>query len=149
MLFISQGTIGEQLSKFAIEVQQAPEIDHDIVYKLHPDEYDRWEDEYPWLVDSGFKVIDSSEPPLYELFAESSAQVGVGSTAVYEGLAFGLETFVYECSGSKVLQPLVEEGSTKSISTAEDFAASLSEGGIYFDQDYYFKRDATKEYVRH
>jgi hypothetical protein len=148
LLFISQGTIGEELSKFAMEVQQHSKIDYDIVYKLHPGEYDRWQDEYPWLVDAEFDVIDRSEPPLYELFAESSAQVGVGSTAVYEGLAFGLETFVYDYSGSKVLKPLVDDGSAKLISSVEELATSLGSIENLFKRQYYFEPHAIENTCR-
>ncbi len=142
ILFISQGTIGEQLSKFAMEVNEHPDIDHDIVYKLHPGEYDRWRDEYPWLVDADFEVIDSSEPPLYELFAKSSAQIGVGSTAVFEGLCFDLETFVYDCPGSSVLASLVDEDAAELVSSADELASSLGAGKMAFDREYYFEPNA-------
>lgn len=144
ILFISQGTIGEQLSKFAMEVNEHPDIDHDIVYKLHPGEYDRWRDEYPWLVDADFEVIDSSEPPLYELFAKSSAQIGVGSTAVFEGLCFDLETFVYDCPGSSVLASLVDEDAAELVSSADELASSLGAGKVAFDREYYFEPNATE-----
>lgn len=145
ILFISQGTIGEDLSKFALAIDQHSEIDHNIVYKLHPGEYDRWREEYPWLVDADFEIVDSSEPPLYELFAESSVQVGVYSTAIYEGLAFDLETYVYDCSGSDVLEPLIEEGSAKLISSIDDLATSLGTGKHSFESDYYFAPNATEK----
>lgn len=145
LLFISQGTIGEQLSKFALEVHQHPEIDYDVVYKLHPGEYDRWREEYPWLVDANFEVIDQSDPPLYQLFAGSSAQIGVGSTAVYEGLAFDLETFVYDCSGRDVLQSLISDGAATLVQSADELAAKLGDGDVVFDREYYFKPNATRE----
>ncbi|WP_338729858.1 hypothetical protein [Haladaptatus sp. DJG-WS-42] len=145
LLFISQGTIGEHLSRLAVEVDQHPEFDWDIVYKLHPGEYERWEDAYPWLLEANFKIVDSQEPQLYKLFSESSAQIGVGSTAVFEGLAFGLETFVYECSGSEILQPLVDDGSAKLISSADELVLALEEESHSFDRDYYFKPNAAKQ----
>lgn len=148
ILFISQGTIGEQLSKFAIEVNQHPDVEASIVYKLHPGEYDRWEDEYPWLIDADFEIVDVSEPPLYKLFAKSNAQIGVGSTAIYEGLAFGLKTFVYDAPGSEVLQPLVEEGIAPLISTDEDLVASLGQDSSAFDREYYFESKATEKMCR-
>jgi len=144
LLFISQGTIGEQLSKFALAVADHPDIEHEIVYKLHPGEYDRWREEYPWLVDANFRVVDSSDPPLYRLFAESTAQVGVYSTAVYEGLAFDVETFVYDCPGSQVLEPLVEEGSAELVASADDLAAALGSGGGRFDGKRFFALRTTE-----
>jgi hypothetical protein len=41
LLSISQGTIGEELSRFALEVHDDDRIDYEVVYKLHPGEYDR------------------------------------------------------------------------------------------------------------
>jgi len=144
LLFISQGTIGEQLSKLALEVTEHPDIDHEVVYKLHPGEYSRWREEYPWLTDADLRVVDSSEPPLYQLFAESNAQVGVGSTAVYEGLAFDLETLVYDCPWSRVLQPFVEEGTAELAGSAEDIAATLGGGTVDFEREQFFRPDATE-----
>lgn len=144
LLFISQGPIGEQISKFAVAVEQHPEIDCDIVYKLHPGEYGRWKKEYPWLIDTEITVIDSSKPALYELFAHSSVQIGVGSTAIYEGLCFGLETYVYNCSGSTVLEPLVEEGAATMITSVEELASSLGTREQTFNREYYFEPDATE-----
>lgn len=143
IIFISQGTIGHQLSQFALTVHDDPRIDYDVVYKLHPGEYDRWKDEYPWLVDSGMTVIDESEPPLYRLFAESDVQIGVGSTAVYEGLSFDLETYVYDCDGSDVLEPLVEDGVASFVENVDDLVERLgSEKRNDFDVERFFKTDA-------
>ena len=148
LLFISQGTIGRDLSQFALEVHEDDRIAHEVVYKLHPGEYDRWENEYPWLADSDVRVIDESEPPLYRLFAESSAQIGVGSTAVYEGLCFDLETFVFEADGADVLRPLIEDGVASTIGTVEELVASLhSKNGQRFDRDRFFKPNAVDNVI--
>jgi len=143
LLFISQGTIGHELSRFAVEAHQDDRINHQIVYKLHPGEYDRWENEYPWLAASDVRVIDDSEPPLYQLFAESSAQIGVGSTAVYEGLCFNLETFVFDIDGSDVLQPLIDDGVASVVSTVEDLpAGTVARTQENFDRERFFKSSA-------
>lgn len=144
ILFLSQATVGEKLSKFALRVHQHLDIEHDIVYKLHPDEYYKWQDEYPWLTETDFEVIDSSDQPLYKLFAQSTVQIGVYSTAVYEGLAFDLETYIYDCPGSDVIEPLIEEGSAELISSADDLAASLGTKKNSFESDYYFAPNATE-----
>ena len=144
ILFISQGTIGEQLSRLAYEVNEHPAIDHDVVYKLHPGEYDRWQKEYPWLIDANLEIVDSSDPPLYELFAKSSAQIGVGSTAVYEGLCFNLETYVYDCPGSSVLESLVNEGAAELVSSVDQLASSIGTGEGTFNREYYFEPNATE-----
>ncbi len=143
LLFISQGSIGEELSRFALKIYDDDRIDYEIVYKLHPGEYDRWKDEYPWLAESNVQVIDGPEPPLYRLFAESTAQVGVGSTAVYEGLCFDLNTFVFDTDRSYVLQPLVDDGVASSIDTVDELITELqsSESGS-FDRERFFRSDS-------
>jgi len=83
IIFISQGTIGKQLSSFAVKLKKIPDFSWDIVYKLHPGEYVRWRREYPWLIDSGITVMDDNSIPLYKLLAQSTFLVGVYSTVVY------------------------------------------------------------------
>lgn len=144
ILFISQGTIGEELSKFAMEVDQHPDIDHKVVYKLHPSEFGRWRDEYPWLVTADFDILDTTDPPLYELFAQSSAQVGVYSTAVFEGLCFDIETYVYDLPGSSVLNPLVDKGAAERVSSVDELASSVGSGAVTFNRKYYFEENATE-----
>lgn len=143
LLFISQGTIGRELSQFALEVHEDNRVDHEVVYKLHPGEYDRWEDEYPWLAESDVRVIDKSEPTLYRLFAESNAQIGVGSTAIYEGLCFDLETFVFEADGADLLQPLVEDGTASIVESVDELAGQLgSSTASQFDREWFFESDS-------
>lgn len=145
IIFISQGTVGEQLSKFALEVDRDPRITYDVVYKLHPGEYDRWKDEYPWLVEANFEVIDDSDRQLYQLFAESSIQIGVGSTAVYEGLCFDLKTYVYDCPGAGTLQPLLDQGAADLVSSTDQLAALLGQGVNDFDRDFFFAPNAIEQ----
>jgi hypothetical protein len=149
LLFISQGTIGHELSQFALAVHEDPRIDHEVVYKLHPGEYDRWRDKYPQLAGADVRVIDEPEPPLYQLFAESSAQIGVGSTAVYEGLCFDLETFVFDTDGAEVLRPLVEDGTASLIRDVDGLAVGI--GSMirdHFDQEWFFESDAGSNIIQ-
>ncbi|MFA9518185.1 hypothetical protein ACERIT_13380 [Halopenitus sp. H-Gu1] len=149
LLFISQGTIGRELSRFALAVHEDVRIDHDVVYKLHPGEYDRWEEEYPWLATSDMRVIDESEPPLYRLFAKSTAQIGVGSTAVYEGICFDLETFVFETDGADVLRPLVDDGAASMVGSLDELARELgSNTAVRFDRERFFESEAVENIHR-
>lgn len=147
VLFISQGTIGTELSKVAVELASHPEVEFDVVYKLHPGEYDRWKQEYPWLRGSDVDIVASSEPPLYRLFAESAAQVGVYSTALYEGLAFDLETYIYSLPGAKALDPLVESGSATRVSSVDAIVRQLGTGPKSFDREHYFAPDASERAI--
>ncbi|MFC2081648.1 hypothetical protein ACFLR0_00505 [Candidatus Bipolaricaulota bacterium] len=108
-LFISQGTIGIPLSRLAAELAGMQELGLSVVYKLHPGEYGRWRTAYPWLANSRARVIEG-ESSVYQLFAESQLQVGVYSTALFEGLAFGLPTVLVDIPGVEYVRRLHEEG---------------------------------------
>lgn len=143
-VFISQWSIGAELSRFAIELNNREAYDNDIVYKLHPREYNSWEDQYPWLANADLQVVDSDDPPLYRLFAESTAQVGVGSTAVYEGLNFGLETYVLDIPSEKhKLEHLIEAGYAELVSAPDELLNRSKAGGDRrFDVEAIFKSNA-------
>lgn len=128
ILFVSQGPVGKQLSQIAVKLTERIDPSWDIVYKLHPGEYGRWKREYTTLVDSTVTVVDT-DPSLYELFAESTIQVGVGSTALYEGLAFDLDTYVFDLPSSSILDPIVAEGGARKVASVAELAECIKNGG--------------------
>lgn len=126
LLFLSQGTIGKYLSKLACEV--ANKLSNEqfrIIYKLHPSEYSTWREELPDLINSGIEVIDSRNVDLYELFAQSDIQIGAYSTAVFEGMGFGVSTYIYNVGHYDIMLPLIEQGYAKLISSAEELVSSI------------------------
>lgn len=125
ILFISQWTVGDGLSRLALDLRQKLGSDWAIVYKLHPREYVIWQREYPWLLDQDGVRVVGNEIPLYHLFAESRAQVGVYSTAIFEGLAFGLSTYLPDLPGAEVMTDICETDIVKRVSTAEELAAMI------------------------
>lgn len=124
LLVVSQGTVGRELSQFAASL--AEEFPGEIVYKLHPGEYDSWEASYPWLREADLRVV--ADVDLYDLFARSTAQVGVYSTALYEGLAVGLDTYLLECPGAVQLQPLVDRGYATVVDSPAEFLEAFGSG---------------------
>lgn len=141
ILFISQGSVGRELSKFAIDLEE--EIsDYEIVYKLHPGEFESWKEKYPWLQESNIKVVDDEEP-LYRLFVKSKVQVGVYSTAIYEGLGFGLETFLVNLPGIESMSPLIEEGFCTKVGSSEELVSQLGrEDNSSIPIDRFFRQEA-------
>lgn len=129
ILFISQGTIGKEMSKFATQLQARDDFLLDIAYKLHPGEYDRWKEEYPWLKNSKIIVIDDDTVPLYKLLAESSAQVGVYSTVVYEGLGFGLKTFLLDLPGIEYMEELISYKAATVVSSVDELVIQIQQPG--------------------
>lgn len=107
ILFISQGTIGKELSRLAVSLAEQTKQPLRIIYKLHPGEYLRWRDEYPWLCSPLIEVIDNNEHDIYFYFNQSDVQVGVYSTALYEGLGFGIPTFILKTFGYQHMENLI------------------------------------------
>jgi len=130
IVFISQGTVGKEMSKVAVELSQKRDFPLKIVYKLHPGEYARWRKEYPWLVKSGIQVIDDDSIPLYQLFAESKVQVGVNSTAIFEGLNFGLQTILLDLPGVEYMEHLIKGQVARVVASPEELAEKILEGGV-------------------
>ena len=146
-LFISQPGTGDRLSDVAIELNKADGYDGEVVYKLHPKEHDVAEDRYPHLTDSDVTVV-SDDPPLYRIFAESKAQVGVSSTALYEGLNFGLETYVFQLLGSEYMRYLLDNGYATEVTSTNDLVSELSAAvsDSYVQSEYFFEPNPVENF---
>lgn len=125
ILFLSQPMVGQQMVRFALELTQALGERYHIVYKLHPDEGADWRTHYAPLLDSAVEVVSDKDRPLYHLFAESTVQVGVSSTALFEGLGFGLPTYLLDAPGVELMPALVEAGSAQLISSPQELRELL------------------------
>lgn len=112
---LSQGVIGKQLSsKLDFIVDKFP--DYDIYFKLHPGEYGRWGD-YPLLktmISSGkISIVENTD--LYKLLAESELQIGVFSTALFEGMELGCKTVLIDLPGIEYMDELIESGKVYAV----------------------------------
>ena len=143
--FISQGTIGDKLSKFAVELKARQDLQMDIVYKLHPGEYARWKQEYPWLVNAGVRVIDDESEQLYKLLAQTKVLIGVYSTVVYEGLGMGLRTFLVDLPGIEYMNELIASRAAVKVSSVDELLQQLSQPSqLNVKGDHFFKPNALK-----
>lgn len=143
ILFISQKTIGLKLSKFAVELSKIKNLDYRIIYKLHPFEFLSWKEDFPWLVHSNIEVIGHQGVNLYQLFAESEIQVGVYSTAIFEGLSFHLKTFLVDIIGIDYMENLIQTGIVTKINKPEELVSALSDKNAKrFDSEFFFKNNS-------
>lgn len=95
IIFISDGQNGKKMSRIAFDLSNQINMNnYNIIYKLHPGEYLRWKNEYSWLIESKIEVVDNSEKDIHYYFKQSDIQIGVRSTAIYEGLAYSLFTII-------------------------------------------------------
>lgn len=129
ILFISQGTIGEWLSRFAVRFAGVcGNLNYRIIYKLHPGEIAAWRQLYPELAATKrIEVIDDLATDLYQLFAQSNIQVGVYSTAIYEGIGFGLDTYICEMPYAEEMKRLYRKGYATLVKTPEELKQRLEQ----------------------
>lgn len=143
VVILSQGTIGKNLSRFAVEFSDLYGKNIEVVYKLHPGEWGRWDAEYPWLKNAQeqgkINVVTGSSPSLYELFSSSKWQVGVYSTAIFEGLVFGCQTYLVNYPGIEYMDHLIKSGMAQVISTPQEINTSMKSQEI--DGEYFFSPD--------
>ncbi len=109
IIVISQGVIGGQLAKLILA--RFKKFEHmQIKYKLHPGEYATWK--------SNVALIELNKKPnvqvvkdinLYEFFAQSEYQLGVFSTALYEGVEFGCKTILADLQGIEYMEKFIEQ----------------------------------------
>lgn len=126
VLFLSSGPMGEELGNIAVFLQKLLGEEYHIVFKLHPGEYADWKDRYPILVNEKIEVIDNNRINLYELFSMSDFQVcGFGTTAILEGLCFGLPAFVLKHNQFEEFLALCEAGMAELYNNAEELAALI------------------------
>lgn len=99
IVVISQGALGEAIAAKVLK-HYARFKDFKIKYKLHPGEFANWKN-YPSLVRLAQKpnVEILFDANLYQLFSQSAWQLGVYSTALYEGVDFGCKTLLLNLPG--------------------------------------------------
>jgi hypothetical protein len=109
IVVISQGAIGPRLADLIWRNRAALE-GYDVVYKLHPGEYDRWRS-YEALVGlSGLKNVRIEKAAdLYPLLAEAEYLIGVFSTAIFEGFAFGCKAILCDLPGIEYMEGLIAD----------------------------------------
>lgn len=114
------------MAKFAADLAELLP-DYNIYYKLRPVEYERWEQRYPdeFKEKNNIIVIDNDRIPLYEYFYSCGYQIGVNSTTLYEGLGFGLITFIIRTGWYGEMKPLFANDYVFLASNADDVAKKL------------------------
>jgi hypothetical protein len=128
ILFVSQWSTGEKLSKIAVELSNLIQSSmFRIIYKLHPGEYANWTNRYPWLAESRctIEVVSNNLRDIYHYLSLADYQIGVNSTTLYEGLGFNLKTFIVKLPGWETLEDLIERDIAKLVNSASELAVML------------------------
>jgi hypothetical protein len=146
VVIISQASVGERLSRFAKRL--AKRVDERVIYKLHPNEQESWKERYPWLRDSDVSVV-KDDPPLYQLLSETKHQIGVNSTALYEGIYFGLDTFIIEAPGSEYMDYLINNDYATAVTSVDEYLSKQEdETRTQVDVQFFFEEEPIKNFNR-
>ena len=148
LLFISQNTIGLELFKIAIDVAKRVTT-QDVIFKLHPKQYHNWTESYSSLIEDGIpsnlSVLGVESPPIYELFAISKIQIGVFSTAIYEGLGFGLKTIICMLPGWTYCENLIKKDYAKLARNSDEVIELIpSNRNTSFSASKMFRRNSVE-----
>lgn len=126
VLFISQGTIGKDLSALAAELAGRARNAYRIVFKPHPTEVKSWRRLYPALAGSGVEVAEDAARGIYSWLAEADAVAGVYSTAMIEGFVWGVKAYVFRrLPGAETMEGFCSYGAAEYVDGAEDLDARL------------------------
>ncbi|MDC3171596.1 hypothetical protein OA856_01005 [Pelagibacteraceae bacterium] len=146
ILVISQSTIGEKLSNEIIEIAKELE-DYQIIYKLHPKEIM----EKPYYLKKLNQINNikiSTNTPLYSLFAECEWQIGVFSTALYEGLGFGLKTIIMKISGWQNLKSLNVIKGVKFLSNSNEVIETINKNIAHPNSKKFFSENSYQKHTK-
>ena len=146
ILVISQWTIGFKLMKEVNKIaKELPE--YHFLFKIHPNEIDSV-DSYKSLIQVSNIEIVKEEVGLYDLFNKSVGQIGVYSTALLEGLAFNLKTFIIPIDRHEAFKDLIESNIMFKIRKADDILDKLKSNiEVRYSRDDIWKSDALKNNI--
>lgn len=103
IVIISQGPFSGKLIDLTLKLNnKLNHKEYQIGYKPHPSEIEANTNNIKLLSEQNIRILTDNN--IYKIFNESFCQIGVNSTALYEGIEFGLKTFVYKIPGWEVLK---------------------------------------------
>jgi len=140
VLFVSQGTVARRLVETAAELRALlPRDRFSIVYKLHPNESRTWRTRYPALQSAGIEVVENMSRNIYRCLAEADVTVGLNSTALIEGFAWGVRALVVRgLPGFETMDEFCRSGMAEYVDSAVQLAErirQLEEGSVPLDFD--------------
>lgn len=140
VLFVSQGTVARQLVEIAAGLRALlPRDRFAVVYKLHPNESRTWRTRYPALQSAGVEVVENMSRNIYRCLADADVTVGLNSTALIEGFAWGVRAIVLGwLPGAESMGEFCRLGMAECVDSASHLAErvrSLEESHVSADFD--------------
>ncbi|WP_344845296.1 hypothetical protein [Kribbella ginsengisoli] len=116
VVFLSQGTTGPALLSYAASLATA-RPDLDVAFHLHPSERST-----DYVLPAGVRM---SAGNTLTLLAAATYQVGVSTTALFEGMVLGCRTAVANLPGHEYLDPTIARGDSVLVPTPDGLASAL------------------------
>ncbi|RUO65928.1 hypothetical protein SAMN06297229_0607 [Pseudidiomarina planktonica] len=117
ILCLSQGVNGERIAAYLEKNIQYLE-NYEIIFKLHPSEYNRWKS-YLSLVNlskyKNVKVISDNKESLHKMMKSAEYALGVFSTAMFEAYDYKCKLLVLELPGLEYMSFLLNSGEAKLV----------------------------------
>ena len=128
ILIVSQGLkeIETGLVNFTVDLKKYFSEKFIVEFRPHPSTFFFKEPEYFKKLKDNNILISGRDDDLYLSFAKSCFQVGVYSTALYEGLKFGVPCYVLKIDRFKFMQELVDAKVARYISDPKDIDLNWS-----------------------
>jgi len=122
ILIISQAALGGKIMNETLKlINKFSEFQ--ILYKLHPEEYDMYKKYPSYSKLASYKnLVFLEKCNLYEIMSKSKIQIGVFSTALYEGLELSCNTFLYNLNGVEYMQDLIDSEYAKLLTVGIDIS---------------------------
>lgn len=135
ILIISQSTIGKKLEKFIRS--NIDDLSNYIIYfKLHPSEFSEKDTKYQSLMKFPNITLVTNEKSIEELQVFCEYQIGIYSTAIYEGIEKECKTILLNDTGIEYMDHLIKDDIVKLIAYEDkinDVLAQLEEiKEVYF-----------------
>ena len=116
VVFLSQGTVGSKLLHVAESVaKEHPNLE--VLFRLHPSERPA-----DYTIPAGVQLSNGGST--LELLASATYQVGVSTTALFEGMALGCRTAVANLPGHEYLEPAIAQGHALLMSHPSELTAA-------------------------
>lgn len=130
ILVISQPEFSSKISdlvKELIDRLEFNKIYFRIIYKLHPAEYNEKNNSFSRFKNhNNIVFVNNNERSLYYYFQKANVQIGVTSTAIFEGLAFDLHTFIYHLEKTDIyMKDLIEKNIARMFNDVDELMEML------------------------
>lgn len=131
VVFYSEGILerGREQAQFAVDFyERNAGKGYKVYFKLHPIEYESWEENYPILKNHPEINIIPKGKDLYEILASAKHHVSMSSTVLYEAVVFGVRRYVMiKPKLLHILSPLIDMGLAKGFYSIDEFENLLDE----------------------